>query len=84
VREPRKGVLGRAGGIAEGVAAAVRRRQRDREPRVLLYDELGHSRLLRSEGRPRDRILDICEQLVELTAPRRPEAEVEAEEELPE
>jgi hypothetical protein len=79
VREPRKGALGRAAGIAEGVAAAVRRRQRDREPRVLLYDELGHSRLLPPEGEARERMLEICERLVELTAPRRPEAEAEEE-----
>ena len=37
MREPAKGPLGRATAVAEGVAAAVRRRQRDREPRVLLY-----------------------------------------------
>jgi hypothetical protein len=79
VREPRKGAIGRATGIAEGVAAAMRRRQRSREPRVLLYDELGHSRLLPPEAPHRDRILDICEELVALTAPRRPEPETEAE-----
>lgn len=75
MREPRKGAIGRAAGIAEEVAAAMRRRQRSREPRVLLYDQLGHPRLLDPEAPHRDRILDICDELVALTAPRRPEPE---------
>jgi hypothetical protein len=79
VKEPRKGAIGRATGIAEGVAAAMRRRQRSREPHVLLYDELGHPRLLPLEARQRDRILEIGEELVALTAPRRPEAEADEE-----
>ena len=80
MREQRKGAIGRAAGLAEGVAAAMRRRQRSREPRVLLYDELGHPRLLSPESPQHDRILDICEELVSLTAPRR--AEPEADEEV--
>ena len=79
MREPRKGAIGRAAGIAEGVAAAMRRRQRSREPRILLYDELGHPRLLPAEAPHRDRILEICEELVALTAPRRPEPGAEEE-----
>jgi hypothetical protein len=82
VREPRKGALGRATGIAEGVAAAVRRRQQARAPRVMLYDSLGHPRLLGPEAEGRDRILELCGQLVALAVPRRPEAEPEDEEEL--
>jgi hypothetical protein len=73
VREPRKGALGRATGLAEGVAAAMRRRARDREPRVLLYDELGHSRGLPAEDEHRERILELGAELVALTAPRRAE-----------
>lgn len=42
----RRGRVGRITGIAEGVAAAARRRQRGRAPRVVLYDERGHPRLL--------------------------------------
>ena len=80
MKEPRKGAIGRATGIAEGVAAAMRRRQRLREPRVLVYDQLGHSRLLAFEGPHRDRILDVCDELVELTIPR---ASGAAEEEGP-
>jgi hypothetical protein len=65
VRE-RKGPLGRATGIAEGVAATVRRMQRDREPRVLVYDAAGHSRLLQPDSRGYDRVLELCERMVEL------------------
>ena len=62
----RKGALGRATGIAEGVAATVRRLQRDREPRILVYDEAGHSRLLQPHSRGYERVLELCERLVEL------------------
>ena len=50
VKEKRKGPIGRAAGLAEGVAATVRRMQRDREPRVLLYDSTGYARLLQPDG----------------------------------
>jgi hypothetical protein len=62
----RKGALGRATGIAEGVAATVRRMQRDREPRVLVYDGAGHSRLLQPHSRGYERVLELCERMVEL------------------
>ena len=64
----RRGALGRATGLAEGVAAAVRRRQRERGPRVLLYDDAGHARLLQPSARGYDRVLDACEQMVELVS----------------
>jgi hypothetical protein len=67
VRERRRGPLGRATGLAEGVAAAVRRRQRERGPRVLLYDAAGHSRLLQPSARGYDRVLAVAEQMVALT-----------------
>jgi hypothetical protein len=66
VKERRKGPIGRATGIAEGVAAAVRRAQQGRAPRVLLYDEAGISRTLRPDTAGYDRVLDACERLVEL------------------
>jgi hypothetical protein len=73
VREPRRGAFGRASGIAEGVAAAVRRRQQAREPRVLLYDSAGHPRLVPADSAARDRILELAEDMVVLVAPKRPE-----------
>ncbi len=45
----RRGRIGRLTGIAEDVAAA-RRRQRGRAPRVVLYDERGHPRLLPADA----------------------------------
>lgn len=66
MREKRKGPIGRATGLAEGVAAAVRRAQRDRAPRVLLYDEAGISRTLQPDTAGYDLVLDACERLVAL------------------
>jgi hypothetical protein len=66
VKEKRRGPIGRATGIAESMAATVRRLQRDREPRVLVYDAAGESRLLQPESRGYDRVLDICERMVAL------------------
>jgi hypothetical protein len=62
----RKGALGRATGLAEGMAATVRRIQRDRESRVLVYDAAGVSRLLQPESRGYDRLLDVCARMVEV------------------
>ena len=76
MRERRKGPLGRATGIAEGVAAAVRRRQRERGPRVLVYDAAGHSRLLQPSARGYDRVLEVAERMVALVG----EAEAKDEE----
>ena len=66
MKEKRRGPIGRAAGIAEGVAATVRRIQQEREPRVLVYDETGYARLLQPEARGHDRILAIAERMVEL------------------
>jgi hypothetical protein len=66
VRERRKGPIGRAAGLAGGVAATVRRMQREREPRVLVYDETGYARLVQPEGRGHQHLLDIAERMVEL------------------
>ena len=68
MKERKKGPIGRATGIAEGVAAAVRRAQRDRAPRVLLYDEAGISRTLQPDTAGYDRVLDACDRLVELVS----------------
>jgi hypothetical protein len=62
----RRGAIGRATGIAEGVAATVRRIARDREPRVILYNADGYARLLQPEARGHDRVLELGEQMVEL------------------
>jgi len=64
VREQPRGPLGRATAVAEGVAAAVRRRQRERGPRVLTYDEAGRARLLAPSARGYDRVLEVAERMV--------------------
>jgi hypothetical protein len=68
VKDRRRGPIGRAAGIAEGVAAAVRRMQREREPRVLVYDQTGYARLVQPEARGHERILEIGERMVEVAA----------------
>ena len=70
----KKGPIGRATGLAEGMAATMRRIARDREPRVLVYDSAGYARLVQPDARGHDRILEVSEQLLELAAgepPRR-------------
>jgi hypothetical protein len=66
LRERRKGPISRAAGLAEGVAATMRRIQRDREPRVLLYDETGYARLLQPQARGHERVLELGEEMVRL------------------
>lgn len=66
MREPAKGPLGRATAVAEGVAAAVRRRQRDREPRVLLYRRTGDPRVLAPGAKGHDEILDLAQRMITL------------------
>lgn len=68
MKETPKGAVARATAVAEGVAAAVRRRQREREPRVVLYAAPGDPRLLAPGSKGHDRILDIAEEMVELVA----------------
>jgi hypothetical protein len=64
VKEKRKGPISRAAGLAEGVAATVRRMQREREPRVLVYDPSGYARLVQPEARGHAHIMEIAEQMV--------------------
>ena len=66
MRERRKGPIRRAAGLAEGVAATMRRMQREREPRVLVYDESGYARLVQPDGRGYQRLLDVAERMVQL------------------
>ena len=70
MRERRKGPIGRAAGLAEGVAATVRRMQREREPRVLVYDPTGYARLVQPEARGHDHIMDVAERMLALVAGR--------------
>jgi hypothetical protein len=62
----RRGAISKATGLAEGVAATVRRMARDREPRVMVYDAAGYARLLQPEARGHDRVLELSAQMVDL------------------
>jgi len=66
VREPAKGAIGRATAVAEGMAAGVRRRQREREPRVVLFARPGEPRILAPGAKGQDRILDVAERMIAL------------------
>jgi hypothetical protein len=66
MRKERKGPLGAVAGLAEDVLAGVRRRQRDREPKVVLYDSAGHARTLAPDAPGRDEILETAEKMVAL------------------
>jgi hypothetical protein len=90
VKEKRKGPIGRAAGLAEGFAATVRRMQREREPRVLVYDESGYARLVQPDGRGYESLLETADRMVLLvdeadlaarpTRRARAEGEAQAEE----
>jgi hypothetical protein len=67
VREQRKGAVARATYVAEGVATAMRRRQRGKEPRVLLYREPGDPRVLAPGAKGQDAVLEVAEKMVALT-----------------
>lgn len=66
MKENPKGAVARATAFAEGVGAAVRRRQREREPRVLLYSAPGEPQLLAPGAKGHDRILDLAERMIDL------------------
>jgi hypothetical protein len=66
VREQPRGAMARATYVAEGVATAMRRRQRDREPRVLLYRRPGDPRVLAPGAKGQDRVLEVAEQMLAL------------------
>jgi hypothetical protein len=44
----------------------MRRMQREREPRVLVYDETGYARLVQPNGRGYERLLETAGALVAL------------------
>lgn len=66
MKETPKGAVARATAVAEGFAAAMRRRQQDREPRVLLHRAPGDPWLLAPGERGHDELLAIATQLVDL------------------
>jgi hypothetical protein len=73
VREQPRGAVARATYVAEGVATAMRRRQRDREPRVLLYRRPGDPRVLGPGSKGQDRVLELAEQMLALVDDAEPQ-----------
>ena len=61
-RRPRSG---RVAGVAEGVAAAVRRRQREREPRVVIADPTGATRIVAPSPPGYDDLLDTAARMLD-------------------
>lgn len=74
MKDQPRGPFERATAVAEGFAAAVRRRQRDREPSVLLYRRPGDPHVLAPGAKGHDTILDLADRMVALVE----EAELEA------
>lgn len=74
MRERRKGPIGRAADLAQGFSATMRRMQREREPRLLVYDETGYARLVQPNGRGYESLLETAERMVAVVD----EAEAEA------
>ncbi len=66
MRDQPRGPFERATAVAEGVAAAVRRRQRDRGPHVLLYRRPGDPHILPPGAKGHDAILELAEGIVAL------------------
>ena len=64
----RRGTVARLAGLAEGVAAAARRRQRERAPRVTLYDAEGGVRRLPPDADAFEEIVSAAERMLELGA----------------
>lgn len=65
----RRGAVDRAGGVGVSVAAAVRRRQRDREPRVMVYGASGSGRLLHDDAPEHALIVAAADELIALVEP---------------
>jgi hypothetical protein len=66
MKEKRKGPIGRAADLAQGFSATMRRIQREREPRLLVYDETGYARLVQPNGRGYENLLETAERMVVL------------------
>jgi hypothetical protein len=64
----RRGPVGRVTGLAETVGGALRRRQRRREPRIVLYDAAGHARVLAADAPGAADVLATAARLVALAA----------------
>lgn len=85
----RRGTAGRLSGLAGGVAAAVRRRQQAREPRVVLFNRDGRPWVLAPAEEAQPEIVALADRMIDLvaaelaTAPAGPVEEPALDEQLP-
>ena len=64
----RKGPFGQmVGGIVDSVVQTARRRAQDREPRALIYDSSGQSRMVRPGDPGGDALVETAGKLINLT-----------------
>lgn len=66
MKERPRGAVARATAVAEGFAVAARRRAQDREPRIVVGDEVGMTFLLKPSARGYDGVLEAAERMAEL------------------
>lgn len=71
MREPK----GQFAKLADTITGTMRRRQRDREPRVLVYGADGHPRRVPPSDDVHAEIVDLATRLVELVNAAEPAAE---------
>lgn len=65
----RKGPVGRAAGLAAGVAAAARRSRATREPKVVVYDAAGHARVVTRADPAYEPLLETGRELIDAPDP---------------
>ena len=70
MKERPRGAVARATAVAEGFAAAARRRAQDRESRIVLGDQEGMTFLLKPSARGYDAVLEAAQRMAELVEPR--------------
>jgi len=67
VRDQRSSIAAR---IADTITGGVRRRQREREPRALVYDATGEPRIVPVGSEEQLGLIDAAERLIELAGDR--------------
>ena len=66
MREPRGAWARTVGAAVESLAGAARRRQVEREPRAIVYDADGHSRLVAAGTPEHERLVETARAMVAL------------------
>ena len=64
MRDQRSSIAAR---IADTISGGVRRRQREREPRAVVYDASGEPRIVPAGGEERASLIEAAEKLIDLS-----------------